>query len=68
LAARALSGKIAMSARESPSVPDTLRFLLIIACLAGAVYGAAWALANFPPEQTEIVKSLPHERLRQQEQ
>jgi hypothetical protein len=49
-------------------VPDTIRFLLIIACLVGAVYGAAWALANFPPEQTEIVKSLPHERLRQQDQ
>ena len=47
-------------------VPDTLRFLLILACLAAAVYGSAWGLANFPPEQTEIVKSLPHEKLRQQ--
>jgi hypothetical protein len=45
-------------------MPDSIRFLLIIACLAGAVYGTAWALANFPPEQTEIVKPLPHEKLR----
>lgn len=47
-------------------MPDSLRFLLILACLAGAVYGAAWGLANFPPEQREIVKALPHEKLRQQ--
>jgi hypothetical protein len=51
---------------EGRVVPDTVRFLLIIACLAGAVYGAAWGLANYPPEQTEIVKSLPHEKIRQQ--
>jgi len=47
-------------------VPDTVRFLLIIACLAGAVYGAVWGLANYPPEQSEIVKALPHEKIRQQ--
>jgi len=46
-------------------MPDSLRFLLIVACLAGVVYGAAWGLANFPPEQTEIVRPLPHEKLRQ---
>ena len=48
------------------TVPDTVRFLLILACLIGAIYGGVWALANFPPEQTEIVRSLPHERIRQQ--
>jgi hypothetical protein len=47
-------------------MPASFRFLLIIACLGGAVYGAAWALATFPPEQAEVVKALPHERLRQQ--
>jgi hypothetical protein len=47
-------------------MPDSLRFLLIIACLGGAVYGVAWALSTFPPEQTDVVKALPHERLRQQ--
>ena len=47
-------------------MPDSLRFLLIIACLAAAVYGTAWGLANFPPEQSEIVKPLPHEKIRQE--
>ena len=47
-------------------MPDSLRFLLIITCLAGIGYGAMWALAHFPPEQTEIVKALPHGKLRQQ--
>jgi hypothetical protein len=51
---------------EGRDVPDTIRFLLIIACLAGAVYGAVWALANYPPEQTQIVRPLPHEKIRQQ--
>jgi hypothetical protein len=47
-------------------VPDSLRFLLILACLCGAVYAGAWGLSSFPPEQSEIVKSLPHEKIRQQ--
>ncbi len=47
-------------------MPDSLRFLLIITCLGGAVYGVAWALSTFPPEQTDVVKALPHEKLRQQ--
>lgn len=46
-------------------MPDTIRFLLIVGLLGGAVYGVVWSLAQFPPEQTEIVKSLPHEKLRQ---
>jgi hypothetical protein len=41
-----------------------VRFLLIVAVLAGAVYGAIWALASFPPEQTQIVKPISHEALR----
>jgi hypothetical protein len=47
------------------AVPDSLRFLIVVAVLAGAVYGSVWALAHFPPEQSEIVKALPHEKLRQ---
>jgi hypothetical protein len=39
-------------------MPDSLRFLLIVLCLAGAGYGAVWGLANFPPEQQEVVKQL----------
>jgi hypothetical protein len=46
-------------------VPDSLRFLFVVMILGGAVYGAVWGLANFPPEKSEIVKSLPHEKLRQ---
>ena len=46
-------------------MPDTIRFLLVIVLLGGAVYGGAWALAHFPPEQSEVVKALPHEKLRQ---
>ena len=45
-------------------MPFIARFLLIIVVLAGAVFGAMWALANFPPEQTEIVKPISHEALR----
>ncbi|MFN0194876.1 MAG: hypothetical protein ACKVP5_23340 [Aestuariivirga sp.] len=47
-------------------MPDSLRFLLIVSCLAGAVYGTAWVLAKFPPDQVEIVKPLPSEKLRAQ--
>ncbi len=39
-------------------MPDSLRFLLIVMCLAGAGYAVAWGLANFPPEQKEVVKQL----------
>ena len=48
-----------------PVIPDTLRFLVVIAVLAGAVYGGALALATFPPEQSEIIRPLPHDKLRQ---
>ena len=44
-------------------MPDSLRFLLILACLAGAGYGAVWALASFPPEPAEIVKPLSNDRI-----
>ena len=45
-------------------MPDTIKFLLVLAFLGGAIYGGAWALAHYPPEQTEIVKALPGEKLR----
>jgi hypothetical protein len=47
-------------------IPDSVRFLLIVACLAGAVFGGAWVLAHVPPEQTEIVKPLSNDKLRAQ--
>ena len=46
-------------------MPDSLRFLFAVLILASVVYGTVWGLANFPPEQSEVVKSLPHEKLRQ---
>jgi hypothetical protein len=46
------------------AVPDTLRFLFVVGVIAGVIYGGAWGLANFPPEQSEIMKPLPHEKLR----
>jgi hypothetical protein len=45
-------------------VPDTLKFLIVIGVIGGLIYGGALALASFPPEQTEIIKPLPHEKLR----
>jgi hypothetical protein len=45
-------------------MPDSLRFVLIVACLAGAAYGAVWALANFPPTPGEVVKPLSNDLLR----
>ena len=45
-------------------MPDTVKFVLVVGFLVGAVYGSVWALSHFPPEQTEIVKALPSEKLR----
>jgi hypothetical protein len=44
-------------------VPDTVKFLFFVSAIIGAVYGSAWTLANFPPEQTEIMKVLPNTQL-----
>jgi len=46
-------------------IPDFLKFILVVAALVGAVYGGALALATFPPEQSDVIHSLPHEKLRQ---
>jgi hypothetical protein len=46
-------------------IPDTLKFLCAVGLIAGAAYGAVWALATFPPEQSEVLRALPHEKLRQ---
>ena len=46
-------------------VPDTVKFLFAIGLVAGMAFGAVWGLASFPPEQSEVVKALPHEKLRQ---
>lgn len=46
-------------------MPDTVKFVIVLVSLGGAIYGGAWALAHFPPEQTEIVRPLSSEKLRQ---
>jgi hypothetical protein len=46
-------------------LPDTVKFVAIIGLVAGAVYGTVLALATFPPEPAPVIKSLPHEKLRQ---
>ena len=46
-------------------MPDTVKFAIVLLCLGGAIYGGAWALAHFPPEQAEVVKPLSAEKLRQ---
>ena len=45
-------------------MPDTVKFVLVLAFLGGAIYGGIWALSHFPPQQTEIVRPLPSEKLR----
>ncbi len=50
---------------EVSDLPESIRFLVILACIGGAVYGAMWALSSYPPEQSEIVKELPSEKFRQ---
>jgi len=45
-------------------MPDTVKFVLVLAVIGGAIYGGVWALSHFPPEQAEIVKPLPSEKLR----
>ncbi|MCA0432249.1 MAG: histidine kinase [Proteobacteria bacterium] len=50
---------------NSTVIPDFLRFIILLAALAGAVYGGAYALGTYPPEPTDVIRSLPHEKLRQ---
>jgi hypothetical protein len=45
-------------------LPESLRLLFILALLAGAIYGGLWVLSTFPPEQNEIVKELPSDKLK----
>jgi hypothetical protein len=46
-------------------LPESLRLLVILALVAGAIYGGLWALSTFPPEQNDIVKELPSDKLKQ---
>lgn len=46
------------------AMPDSLRYLIILAVAGAIVYGAAWALASFPPERQQITKPVSTDRLR----
>ena len=50
---------------KSDVIPDFFRFIIVLAVLAGAVYGGAYALGTYPPEPSDVIRSLPHEKLRQ---
>lgn len=52
------------AATLSATMPDTVKFLLVVAVIGAALYGGLWTLAHVPPEQSEIVKPLPSEKLR----
>jgi hypothetical protein len=46
-------------------IPDTLKFLLIISAIVASVYGSAYGLSQFPPEQSDIVRPVFSEALKQ---
>jgi hypothetical protein len=46
-------------------IPDTVKLILVLGLIAGFAYGSIWGLATFPPEQAEVIRALPHEKLRQ---
>jgi hypothetical protein len=52
-------------AKEAPVIPDTVKFIVVLCLIVGAAFGSVWGLATFPPEQSEVIKSLPHDKLRQ---
>jgi hypothetical protein len=45
-------------------MPSLIKFLLLLAILAGAGYGGLWVLANLvEPHQREITVTIPQDRL-----
>ncbi|MBB4291913.1 hypothetical protein GGE16_003983 [Rhizobium leguminosarum] len=45
-------------------MPTLFRFLFFCAILAGAVYGAMWALVTFvEPQQRDVTIRIPSERV-----
>ena len=45
-------------------MPDSIRFLLIIAGIIGSIYAAAYVLANMPPQPQDVTKELSDAPLR----
>ncbi len=45
-------------------MPSLIRFLVIVAILAGLVYGGMWALVTFvEPQPREMTQTLPGNKL-----
>lgn len=45
-------------------MPSLIRFLVIVAILAGLVYGGMWALVTFvEPQPREMTQTLPANKL-----
>ena len=45
-------------------MPDSLRYLIVLAIVGGVIYGAAWWLASGPPASVTIEKTISTDRLR----
>jgi hypothetical protein len=59
------AGRLNAEHGYAPVIPDTVKIILVVGAIAGAAFAAVWGLAHFPPEQAEILKSLPHDKIRQ---
>lgn len=59
------AGKQWFLIKDSLVIPDTLKFLLVVGLIAGLGYGGVLALATFPPEPSEVIRPLSHDKLRQ---
>ena len=44
-------------------MPSLIRFLVVIAVIAGVVYGGLWALARIEPKPREMTITIPQDRL-----
>lgn len=45
-------------------MPSLIRFLAVLAILAGLVYAGLWSLANLvEPRPREMTVTIPHERI-----
>ncbi len=47
-------------------MPDSIRFLLIIAGIIGSIYAAAFLLASLAPQPRDVTKELSDAPLRKQ--
>jgi hypothetical protein len=60
---RLMRGSSGVTLQEAP-VPTLLRFLFVVAILAGLGFAAMFALATFvEPDSREITVPIPHNRL-----